>query len=345
MSAISRFREAVKNNDIEDAVYQADDIVKAMGDESPAEIFTFLDSAAEKSHSAAFVCATTFLFRPEPVSGHRFKLLLKAARSKERFIASSAHMCIGLEYLASSENKKKAIPALRKSFEMGNLESALVLADAYEAGVFGKRNSLAHAFSYLSLAVEEEYGPAKLSLAEFLVRNELTDTEYSPVELLREAVEENIEGAAEYLASYIEVEKIAYRLPKRVIPASMDRPNAVVDCLNAEFPVPERLLKALVAEWHGFESWKSLERAVSKGDSSSGPADEDCSQEELLDRRMRQTMLLSCHILAPTYVLDTIVGQLRPTAREGKPSLANLEELVNQRMDFLMEPPSSEYLN
>jgi hypothetical protein len=338
MAVINKFREAVADRDVIEAAEHAAQIVSVMGAETPVEVFDFLDKASLKSQHAAMVCATTFLFREPPTPDHRLKLLKKASRSEDTNIAAMAYFAIGMETIMHGEQPKKAIPAFQKSSELGNLESNIMLAQAYERGVFGQRDHINKAFNALADAVDEDYGPAKIALAEFSFRNGIHDEDYCPPQLLEEAAEDGVDGAVELLMmleeGHTQHEELT-KLPYRVVPKTLIRPQHIRDAICNELHCSHDGAAGLVAGWHGFDTWEELVIAVADIGVPEGPYDEDCSFEEMSARRQMQIDILDNFSDAPPFVIEAIWELLQPTSRDYRASLRRLQETVSEKVEEL----------
>jgi hypothetical protein len=339
MAVINEFREAVANWDVKEAAEHAAHIVSVMGAETPVEVFDFLDKASVKSQHAAMACATTFLFREQPTPGHRLKLLKKASRTDDADLAAMAYFAIGIETLTHSEHPRKAIAAFQKSSELGNLESNIMLAQAFEQGLFGERDHINKAFNTLAKAVDEDYGPAKIALAEFSFRNGIHDEDYCPHQLLEEAADDGIAGAAELLMmleeSHGQHEELS-KLPYQVVPKTLTRPQHIRDAICNELHCSFEGAATLVAGFHGFDTWEALVVAVADISVPEGTYDEDCSIEEMTARRHMQIDILDNVYDAPPFVIEAIWELLQPTSRDYRPSLRKLEEVVNEKADEFM---------
>lgn len=339
MAVINKFREAVAEQDVVEASEHAAHIVSVMGAETPGEVFEFLDKASGKSQHAAMVCATTFLFREPPTPSHRLKLLKKATRTNDTNLAAMAYFAIGMETVMHGEQPKKAIPAFQKSSELGNLESNIVLAQAYERGVFGQRDHINKAFNALADAVDEDYGPAKIAMAEFSFRNGIHDEDYCPHQLLEEAVEDGVEGAEELLAMLHEIthdeEPNSLQLPYQVTPKTLERPTTLRNAICNELFCEYDEVAPLVARLHGFGTWEEMVIAIADISVPEGTYDEDCSIEEMSIRRGLQIEIIDNfeHFSeAPSFVAEAVWELLRPTSRDFRASLRTLQEVVGEKV-------------
>ncbi len=308
-----------------------------MGSETPSEVFEYLDKLAVKSSAAALICAGSYLFRPEPVPGHRMKLLKKAARSRDDEVSGSAYLAIGIENLTAGEQPAKTVNALKRAIELGNYDSSLVLAQAYESGELGPRNCLENAFNSLADAVDDDFGPAKLALALFSFRNGIHDEEYCPGNLLEEAAEQGVPGAEEILIRFrqVQAEQEFVELPYEVVPASMTRPQQIRDALCNELHCTAEDSCSLVAAWHGFETWDELAAAVADATQPEGTYDEDCSAEVMSLRKETQIDILDSRFDAPPYALEAIWELLQPTSRDYRPSLRKLEDVIEEKVAMI----------
>jgi hypothetical protein len=337
MAVINKFREAVADRDVIEAAELAAHIVSVMGAETPVEVFDFLDKASLKSQHAAMVCATTYLFREPPTADHRLKLLKKASRTDDTDLAAMAYFAIGMETLAYGEQPKKAIPAFQKSSDLGNLESNIVLARAYEEGVFGQRDHINKAFNALAEAVDEDYGPAKMALAEFSFRNGIHDEDYCPHQLLEEAADDGIDGAAELLMMLEEAhghEELS-KLPYQVVPRTLARPQQIRDAICNESHCSFEAASNLVAGLHGFDTWEEMVIAISDISVPEGPYDEDISIEAMSARQQMQIEIIFNFTDVPPFVVEAIWELIQPTSRDYRASLRKLHEVVNEKVDEL----------
>ncbi|TLX17137.1 hypothetical protein [Rhizobium sp. MHM7A] len=336
-SKLDLFREAVKQRDNDEAIPLAGMIIDVLGDKTPQDVFRFLDKAAKDDQLAAIVCATSFFFREQPKPGHRAMLLRRAARGYDDNLAGNAYFALAAECLVDGGKPRRAIDALERAVELGHLDAHVRLAKGYETGMYRNRINLERAWELLEEAVEEDYGPAKLALAEFIFAHGIHDSDYDPRELLVEAAEDDVPGAVELLmqfqASAETIKRHAKKLDNPVIPRDESRPMAIRSALLNEFHMEADAIEAMVAAWHGFLSWSELIAYALNENAPEGIFDEDCGTEELEDRRRTQVLIAGHYIDAPDYVLELIVTLLQPTSRTHKPSLRNLDRLIGNADD------------
>ncbi len=266
MSVMQQFRQAAARRHYDEAASHADQIVSVMGEDTPVEVFEFLDAFSDKSKHAAFVRASTYLYREEPEPGFRMKLLQDAVKSRDDVVKSSAYFAIGVETLMHGADPKKAISPLKKSFEYGNMDSCLVLADAYENGRFGQRGHLKKAFNILADAADEGFAPAKLALSKFVVNHGIHHPDYHPRELLQEAAEEGLDEAVTLLLIMDDIDEAASILPYEVVPVSMDRPVQIKNAFLNESDILPEYAEELIAKLYGFKTWEALTAAVNSPD-------------------------------------------------------------------------------
>jgi hypothetical protein len=239
-----------------------------------------------------------------------------------------------MESLIEGSHPEKAITAFRKSAGLGNYEGNLQLARAYENGVFGENNRITKAFDLLAEAVDDNYAPAKIALADFSIRNGIHDEDYCPHQLLEEAIDDGIEGAIEMLALYEAMMMHDHGLellPSEVVPTDMTRPQQIREVLLGSTGATDEQAELLIAAWHGFRSWEDMSIACSGAHKIQGRFDEDCTLDEIVSRKNAQVDILARKIAAPRYVAEAIWELLRPTSRDFKPSLDTLDELLQEK--------------
>ncbi len=327
------FREAVKAKDHHEAIPLADQIIEVLGDQTPEDVLAYLDRSAKNDQFAAVVCAKSFFFREQPKPGHRAMLLRRAARGEDDEIAGNAYYALAAECLADGGKPRRAIDAFERAVQLGHLDAHVRLAKGYETGMYRNRIDLQRAFDLLDDAVDEDYGPAKLAMAEFIVTHNINDSDYDPGSLLVEAAEDDVPGAVERLMELqVAAEQImksrAIKLDDPIIPVDETRPLAVRTAMLNEFSHPPELIEALIAAWHGFASWSELIAYSMSANTPRGVFDEECDPEELEARRKSQSLIAGHFFDVSDHVLELIVTLLQPTSRSHKPSLRNLDRLI-----------------
>ena len=339
MATINEFRAEVANRDFQAASRLASVVVSVMGNETPAEVFDFLDSASTTCRHTAFVCATSFFHREEPAPGHRVTLFKRVVRGHDDDLSAAAYFALAGECLLDKKTVNKTMGYLKHAAELGHSEATLRLAIGYDLGIFGNRVNVARALESFADAVDDDYPPAKLAMAEFLIRRGIDDTVYDPIELIREAEDDDIEGASELLAilrqaGYPGTETEEEDLPllaERVIPADLSRPRLVVEALRNETDVSHEQASILVSALHGFPEWEDLETAVNTS-GSAGPFDEELSRKRLRDRQMDQADIIQAFFGITYEEAEVFQELLKPTARGGLPSLRALSKTISERL-------------
>jgi hypothetical protein len=332
-SKLDLFREAVKDKDFDEAVRLAGKIVDVLGNQTPDDIFRFLDKAAKDDQLAAIICSLSFFYREQPKPGHRAMLLRRAARGYDDDLAGNAFFALAAECLVDGGKPRRAIDALERAVDLGHLEAHVRLAKGYATGVYQNRINLSRTWDLLTTAVDNDYGPAKLALAEFIFMQGVQDPEYDPGELLVEAAEDDVPGAAETLMEFElfaenVIKQNAKKLDNPVIPSDGTRPVAIRGALLNEFHMEPDAIETMIAAWHGFASWSELMAYALDENAPEGVFDEDCGEVELKARRQTQAWIAGHFIEAPGYVLELVVALLQPTSRSHKPSLRNLNRLT-----------------
>lgn len=333
MATIDRFRIAVRNREVLEACELAAVIMEVMGKETPSEVFDFLDRSARKSPYAALACASSFFLRDVPTPGYRMKLLKRAARSDDDEVAANAYYGIAAECLLEEKTVRKALDALERAAELGHADAHVNLARGYEFGLYRNRIDIEKAWLTLCDCVEDlDYGPAKVALADFIFRHDVHSDEYNPLELLQEAAEEGVDGAEERLHALSELaNEHRARLPYLIIPKDMQRAVMVRNAIVNELNVGNEYAGDLVAKLFGFDTWETIEATVASGDHDGSDFDEDCSPEDMGLRRASQIAVIQEELDVPEEFAEAVWSLLRPTAREGKPSLRGLEKVYRGR--------------
>lgn len=341
LSKLDMFREAVGAREILEATMLAQHLFHAMGRETPPEVFSFLDKYASRSQVVAMVCAMSFHFRDEPTPGHRIRMLKKVSRGGDDTIAADAMFAVAGECLLDEKTVRKAMDWLRRAGDMGHGEALVRLAYGLEHGIYRNRVDNGEAYATLAEAVDLEYGPAKLAMADFIIRHGVDDDDYHPLELLREAIEDEVEGAEELLEKLVHIatedqeEADGPDHPEMdgvVVPDGMERPNLLRNAICNELPILEDQAAHLVSILHGFSSWNEMVQFAENPMFEKGPFDEDCGKGPMDERRMTQIAILG-HILgAPAEIAEEIWALLRPTAKEGHPSLRGLDRAIVDKL-------------
>lgn len=337
-SKLDLFRDAVKEKDNGEAIPLADMIIEVLGSQTPQDVLKFLDRAAKDDQFAAIVCAKSFFFREQPKPGHRAMLFRRAARGYDDEIAANAYYALAAECIVDGGNPRRAIDAFERAVELGHLDAHVVLAKGYETGMYRNRVDLQRAFDLLDDAIDEDYGPAKLAMAEFIFTHGVYNSGYDPGVLLAEAAEDDVPGAVELLmqlqvSAERAVKRRAKKLDNPVIPSNKARPMAIRSALLNEFHIDADAIETMIAAWHGFVSWSELMTYAASENAPEGVFDEDCGHDELEARRQTQAWIASQYIEAPDYVLELIVALLQPTSRSHKPSLRSLDRLTGEADD------------
>ncbi|MCV9964925.1 hypothetical protein OIU34_23815 [Pararhizobium sp. BT-229] len=333
MAVIDEFRALVRHREVIDACERAMLIMQVMGKETPPEVFAFLDRNAQKSQFAALVCASSFFHRDMPQPGYRMKLLKRATRGNDEDVAADAYFAIAGECLSDDRTIRKAMDALERAAELGHGEAHIKLAKGYETGIFNNRVNFDKAWATLCDGVHElDYGPAKVALADFMLRYELLSDQFNPIQLLHEAVAEGVDGAEERLIALGElVDELQPRLPYLIVPKDMDRANLARNAIINELHVGDEEAAVLVARLFGFASWETMEETVESGGHGGSDFDEDCSQEDLALRKAAQIEIIEDELDVPEEFAEAVWSLLRPTARDGIPSLRALERVYKGR--------------
>lgn len=329
MAKIDEFRIAVRHRQAAYACELAMFIMEAMGQETPREVFAFLDRTANKSQFAALICSFSFFYRDMPQPGFQMKLLKRAARGDDDEVAADAYFAMAGEYLSDERTVRKAMTALERAAELGHGEAHIRLARAYETGMLNNRVNFDKAWATLCDGVSEfDYGPAKLALADFMIRHELLSDEFNPITLLQEAVAEGVDGAEEMLIGFGEmVHKLMPRLPYLIVPGDMERAKLARNAIVNEFHIDSTAAADLVSRLFGFDSWEVMEETVASGGQGASDFDEDCSPEDMDLRKAAQIAIIESELDTTEDFAEAVWSLLRPTARNGTPSLRALERV------------------
>jgi hypothetical protein len=329
MAVIDRFRVAVRDREVREACDLAVTIMEVMGKETPREVFDFLDRNVRKSPYVALACASSFFLRDVPTPGYRMKLLKRVARSDDAEVAANAYYGIAAECLIEEKTVRKALDALERAVELGHPDAHVKLSRGYEFGLYRNRIDVEKAWLTLCDCVEDlDYGPAKVALADFIFRHDVHSDDFNPIELLQEAAEEGVEGAEERLHALEEIaNEHQARLPYLIIPQDLERATMVRNAIVNELDVGNEHAGDLVAKLFGFDAWETMEGFVAGHDHEENDFDEDCSPEDMGLRRALQIAVIREELDVPEAFANAVWTLLRPTAREGKPSLRGLEKV------------------
>lgn len=335
MAKIDDFRLLVRHREILEACELAMAIMEVMGKETPRDVFDFLDRIAGKSQFAALVCAGSYFHREMPEPGYRMKLLKRATRGEDADVAADAYFAIAVECLSDERTVRRAMDALEKAAYLGHGEAHIKLAKGYETGMFNNRVNFDKAWATLCDGVHElDYGPAKVALADFMLRYELLSDQFNPIQLLHEAVEEGVDGAEERLIAIGElVGELRPKLPYLIVPKDLGRANLARNAIINELHVSDEAAAVLVARLFGFDSWETMDQTVEIGGHGDTDFDEDCSPEDLALRKASQVEIIEDELDVPEEFAEAVWSLLRPTARDGIPSLRALEKVYKGRTD------------
>ena len=261
------------------------------------------------------------------------KLLKRAARSDDAEVAANAYYGIAAECLLEEKTVRKALDALERAAELGHGDAHVRLSRGYEFGLYKNRIDIEKAWLTLCDCVEDlDYGPAKVALADFIFRHDVHSDEFNPIELLQEAAEEGVEGAEERLRALSELaNEHRARVPYLIIPKDMQRAAKIRSAIVNELNVGNEYAGDLVAKLFGFDAWQTMEATVANGDHDGSDFDEDCSPEDMGLRRTSQIAVIHEELDVPVEFAEAVWSLLRPTAREGKPSLRGLEKIYRGR--------------
>ncbi|MCS4089346.1 hypothetical protein [Rhizobium sp. BK176] len=333
MAKIDEFRSSVRHREIDNACELAMMIMDVMGRETPRDVFDFLDRMASKSQHAALVCSFTFFYREQPEPDYQTKLLKRATRGYDEDVAADAYFALAGRYSSDEQTVRKAMPALVRAAELGHGEAHIKLAKGYETGMFNNRISFDKAFATLCDGVQElDYGPAKVALADFMFRHELLSDEFNPLQLLHEAAVEGVDNAREMLMAFSEMaEELQPHLPYVIVPKDMERAILARNAIVNELHVGEDDAADLVARLFGFDCWETMEEMVEGGHGGESDFDEECLPEDMDLRRAIQIEMIADELDVPEDFAEAVWSLLRPTAREGVPSLRALERVYKPR--------------
>jgi hypothetical protein len=259
--------------------------------------------------------------------------LKRATRGYDDDVAADAYYALAGRYSSDERTARKAMTALERAAELGHGEAHIKLAQGYETGMFNNRVNFDKAWATLCDGVQDlDYGPAKVALADFMIRHELLSDEFNPIQLLHEAVADGVDDAEEILMAFGELaEELRPRLPYLIVPKDMERALQARSAIVNELHIVDEAAGALVARLFGFASWEAMEEMVENGYPGGSDFDEDCSPEDLGLRRNVQIDIIADEIDVPEDFAAAILGLLKPTAREGIPSLRALERVYKPR--------------
>lgn len=346
VSKLEMFRVAVHEGDDDEALPLADLLVDAMGAEAPTEVFEYLDCIAEQSQVGAFLCAKSLAVRAPNKRKRRMKLLRAATKGEDDDIAGTAYYIIAAEHLSSGK-LDKVIPNLESAARLGHGDAHIRISHARETGEFDNDINLEYAFDILTLAVEDlNYGPAKVELADFILRNQLDHTRFDVPTLLHDALHDGVPGAAERLMAVMldvdddedDDDRDAETI-RCVVPDGMTRIVAARDAIRNELDSESGVSEALVAYVHGFPNWDTLTEAANDPDAEKGPFDEDVAPQELESRRRAQMAIIRSFIMCNEPVAGLLLDLLAPTSRDGTPSLRRLAEMTRKLKDAAHAKP------
>ena len=298
--------------------------------------FAMVDEIVHRHPAAALTLAHVV-----PASGSaEIDLQAKLARLRLALGAEDRdpHIHLAMALLLISERKPEAMNHIGKALAAKCPDAFYGAGIAYETGM-GQPPNLRMAMQYYQEGFEDhEDSKCMLRFARLLLlENDLDpeDYDYDAVQLLDELSEEDSEEgyeAAMMLETLREAKSLPRMLPETVTPQGSKRPKLIRDAIKSHFQISLQRAEAITAALHGFESWGRLLNASNDARTVKGPFDEDCDAPAFIARKKALVGVLRMYTDLDQYLAEIAISLLKPTARDGRPSLKKLEKKASNRL-------------
>jgi hypothetical protein len=301
--------------------------------EIPSSLAALIDKISEISPKAAYMKAFILTEEQDEEAERFFRL---ASECEDGGVSGPANMSLTSIYMERGRDDL-ALPYLRKAVEHDVPMARHMLSLAYVWGKMGLKIDISEAVHLLEGLIKDEYSEAKVTLAQLIIAKKAKLPNVDPFQLIAEAAADGVEEAITMLLDLGKGLSEAPgneepMLPYVVIPDGMKRPKLVRDALVSEFGMTRDQSEELTAGLYGYSKWSVLTRAATDPKVKKGKFDEDMEPAELNERNQLLTSVLCYYIEIEDYIADIAINLLKPTARNGRPTLKKLQERVNSCM-------------
>lgn len=301
----------------------------------PGQLVRLMERCAENYDMAklALIRLYTFGIFKEPHEGAGSEIAERLIKGPDREIRRHAHVALGI-YHVMHGRPHLGMKTLREASISGVPEARIAMALLYKGGAPGLEPDFDRGMSMLMDAADDKVPTARVCLAKVLIEEGLEIEGFELDEMLLEAIEDDdlADEARQILDRIssdddeVDGEHALDILPYEVVPDGMARPKAARKQLMDKIGMPQEAAAFVVARLSGFECWCELTAAAENPDMPKGVFDEDCSPDDLADRREMQTEVLVSHGFLDETVAAKVAEMIAVTGRSGSQSLRRLEE-------------------
>jgi hypothetical protein len=315
-------------------VHKVGPILDRQEGDPDGRVYEILDKASEKSSEAALVAGMSYFrfSRPNPEVEAR-RHLLRAAKSENPAYASMANFALAT-HLASDETRWPEVAArMEEAAFLGDPDAMAAFGAIRISGGMGVRADIEDGEDWLVHSSDGGSTRGSYELAVHMLNTSRHVQGRNPIELLMSSAQDGHEPSRKVLFEMGLLDEDAHdpMLPYPVTPQGSARATGTVEAFVQHFDLETKVAKELVAALHGYPDWNLLLASANDPDKRKGKFDEDCSDEERVERERLQASVVQHFLHMPSFVAEAVVETIRPTSSSLKVLVKDFEGAVERR--------------
>jgi hypothetical protein len=309
-------------------------ILDRQGGDPDGLVYEILDRASENSAEAALVAGMSYFrfSRPDPEVQVRHHLL-RAARSDNPANASMANFALATHLMSDEKHWPEVAARMEEAAFLGNPDAMAAFGAIRISGEMGVRADIEDGEEWLVLSADGGSENGSYDLAMHMLNTSRHVQGRNPIELLMSLSEAGHEPSRKVLFEMGLLDEDAHdpMLPYPVTPDGTGRATGTVEAFVEHFGIEPEIARELVAALHGYPDWKLLLASANDPGKRKGKFDEDCSDEERIERERLQASVVQHFLHMPSFVAEAVVETIRPTSSYRKVLVGDFERAVERR--------------